>query len=764
MHGRFCEEELRVKMERKVVFPVRCIRYYRIPGFRWLVRLTFFCGSSLFLAGNPVAQRNNQISGRVVDTRTREPLVTVNVYLKDTYLGAITDGNGNYTITRIPAGDYMLVVDMIGYQNVTKGPLHLTSGDAVQINFALEEKQIVFNRPVTVTATRGKSIATEIPSSVDVITLETLELRNPDNIAEALENVQGVYIKDYGGLGDLKTISLRGSTSAQVLILLDGQRINSAQNGQVDLSTISVEGVERIEVVRGSNSAIYGADAVGGVVNIITKRHGESQGFSGSVSSMVGSFGSRSYESSLLYAKGGQSASLSSKWMSADGDFSYTDLYGGREKRLNSDFTSTDLFAKYRMEFGDPFYQKNMEISWKYFTSERGSPGGIDVPYFEARSENTNQQFNYLFTGKVFNLLNDIRVQGYLHTGVSTYDNDEGLVAVHSFFNNRAYGTEVQMHSVLTEWQVFTYGVGTRYDWLEAGSFPNFKKRLSYNFFALSETSIMFSQKRFLKSVYIVPSLRYDGTDDFGDTFSPKVGAVVNFDLGHQWLSTFKFNIGASYRAPTFNDLYWPEDAWTKGNPDLRPESGGDWDVGIRLQYPILGGLYFESTYFSNEMDNLIVWQESAGLWSPQNVDRSRTQGVETTLSLNPIPRIVTASINHTYLHATNLSDERTVKGKYLVYRPRHTVNASVDITYGMATLTYQFNYTTRRYVKPSNTIWLDPYEVSDVVLSIRQRIHNLRPKVSLQVKNMFDEEYQLIRHHPVPGREYRLTLGIDFK
>ena len=249
-----------------------------------------------------------------------------------------------------------------------------------------------------------------------------------------------------------------------------------------------------------------------------------------------------------------------------------------------------------------------------------------------------------------------------------------------------------------------------------------------------------------------------DATSDFENRLSPKVGAVVNF--GESWQTTFKFNVGMSYRAPTFNDLYWPEDAWTKGNPDLKPESGLDGDVGVRLQYPVLGGLYLESTYFSNQMKNLIIWLETAGLWSPENVETSRIQGVETNFSLNLIPKLMTLTGNYTFLHAINQSEDRVLQGKYLVYRPRHTLNLSVQLNLGIVTTQYQFNYTSLRYVKPANTVWLDPYHSSD--LAVKLRTDQVGTWVSLQIKNMFNEEYQIIQHHPVPGREFRANLAVS--
>ncbi|HRU93217.1 MAG TPA: TonB-dependent receptor plug domain-containing protein, partial [Candidatus Marinimicrobia bacterium] len=198
-------------------------------------------------------------------------MVGVNVYLKNTSIGTATNDAGFYKIENIPLGQYQICVEMIGYEKPPVKYVKIIANQNLELNFELNVQVIDFQESVTITATRGHNLITEVPSSVDVIKMEDLEVRNPQNLAEALQNLQGVYIKDYGGLGNTKTISLRGSSSEQVLVMLDGQRLNNPQTGQVDLALIETEGIERIEVVRGGNSALYGSDAVGGVINIITK-------------------------------------------------------------------------------------------------------------------------------------------------------------------------------------------------------------------------------------------------------------------------------------------------------------------------------------------------------------------------------------------------------------------------------------------------------------------------------------------------------------
>ncbi len=714
----------------------------------------------LFVVSEDLSAQAGGIYGYILDRNTGKPIEQACVVLDPDSIGAETNSDGIYFIPKIPSGRYELRVVMIGYETMSEHSVMIQPDESREMNFFLKPIILTGSDEIVVTATRGKSMTNEVPASVDVISMEKIELLAPQNMAEVLENVQGVFIKDYGGIGGNKTISLRGSSSEQVLVLLDGQRLNDAQSGQVDFSSISLEGVERIEVVRGGNSALYGADAVGGVINIITNKKHDREGISGSLKMMNGSFQSLSIEPALKIRYNKFGGSLSYKYLSSEGDFTYKNLEGRDEKLKNNDIIAQDLFARFYYLFDDSLFQRTLNFSYKYYDSERGSPGNIELPYRSARLWNTNQQFNTTFSGKVFNLMNDFQVQAYAHTGNSRYKNDEGLVPIDSRYDNGTYGLETQMQSIFTAGQLITYGAGYRNDWLNSEEFADDHTRDSYYIFLQNETEIKMKNHYPVKSLTFVPAVRLDGFSDFGSHVSPKIGGVINF--GHSWQTSLKWNAGLSYRAPNFNELYWPEDAWTKGNPDLKAEHGYDWDAGIRLRYPILNVIALDVTYFDVHMNDLILWQSTGQLWMPLNVDKSRNRGIEASISLSPVAKRIMLNANYTFLDARNLSDDLTTKDKYLVYRPRHTFNTAVTINYRNLTLKYDFQYVGKRYVNPANTKFMEAYGNSDLTVAYVQDFDNWTSNLSFQVKNLLDERYQIIQYHPLPGREMRINLGIS--
>jgi outer membrane cobalamin receptor len=200
------------------------------------------------------------------------------------------------------------------------------------------------------------------------------------------------------------------------------------------------------------------------------------------------------------------------------------------------------------------------------------------------------------------------------------------------------------------------------------------------------------------------------------------------------------------------------------GNPDLKPEHGTDWDLGFRLRYPVLNGIAFDANYFSLRLTDLIVWQQGGvgGKWAPENVSKALIQGVEGFLNLKLIPEHVDLVVNYTYLDARNDDeDDRNTYRKYLVYRPKNTLNINLSGSWLGFTGSLSWQYVGYRYVVPANTVWLDPYQIADLTLGWQHELKGCDLDITFQIKNMFDELYEFVQYQPIPGREFRLNVGI---
>jgi vitamin B12 transporter len=263
------------------------------------------------------------------------------------------------------------------------------------------------------------------------------------------------------------------------------------------------------------------------------------------------------------------------------------------------------------------------------------------------------------------------------------------------------------------------------------------------------------------KRAIIIPAARWDSFSDFGGRTSPKVGLVLS--MGDEWQASIKGNYGWSFRAPSFNDLYWPQDPWTRGNPNLRPESGKDFDIGAMLRHPFWWGLSVDAAYFQNNVTDLISWQPgSSGLWMPGNVGMAKIQGMEAKIAVTPWNSVLRIEWNYTNVLAVNETDVPNEQGKILPYRPRHTHNVSIEADYAGVSMRATTTYVTKRYTSIANTMALPSYMTADASIGWRYSVSGVPMHIQCEGKNLFDLEYQIMDGFPMPPREFRLTLGID--
>jgi outer membrane cobalamin receptor len=704
-----------------------------------------------------LAQEKASLYGTVINLESEEGLEAVNIFFKDSKIGTMSNKLGCYSILNIDPGTYELITSMMGYKHFTQS-ITLKPGERRNLDISMKQMILDYGKNVIVTASRTQKLIEEIPASVDLIDEDYLAMTNPQDVGEALRDIKGLMIKSYGGLGATQMISLRGSSSEQVLVLIDGQRINNAQNGYIDLSNIAPNNIEKIEIVKGASSALYGSDAVGGVINIITKSSNEKNNFQFSAKTLIASFHAYSFETSIDHANKDLSFNVNYKYLNSLGDFTYTDNYGAEKTRLNADIESHSFSTGLKYAFSKLSKHPEIMLKYTHHQAERGAPGTIEPYYYEARMWDRSDNIYLKVNSKFINQFNNLSFLSSYQTTSNRYLNEEMLSITDNSFGTRSFNSEIQGHSVLNESIVLTYGLGQNYNTMDNFQIDTSYQRLTLYTFLLNESKIVFDHAT-LKSLIITPSLRYDIHSDFSNVLSPKIGAVMN--IGDVWKTGIKSNFGLSYRAPTFNDLYWPEDNYTVGNPNLLPESGMDWDLGCRLQYPILAGLYIESVYFNNHMTNLIIWESDAGKWMPKNVDEALIHGVENELKLNIIEGYLSTNINYTFLKAVNLSENPNEYGKQLVYRPMNTINASVNASYRTISFIYNFNITDYRYTNRTNTEWLSAYTVSDLIFVYRPHLRNIHLNVNFQIKNLFNAQYRIMKNLPMPGREFRLSFEI---
>lgn len=504
-------------------------------------------------------------------------------------------------------------------------------------------------------------------------------------IQEVLSQQPGVDVQEYGSLGQYTSIGIRGSSAEQVLVLLDGVRLNTVGGGAVDFSSIPLDSLDRIEIIRGGATAQYGSDAMGGVINIITKRARKKQSFE--LSGGGGSF--QTAKQNLGYSRRFENWSflLDQTFAKSAGDFSFittptiigaASIGGGQEfTRTNNSFWSNNSLFKIE---GSPKKDLNLSLTTDWFVSRRQIAATeqevilfppSQLPLGRERLLKNVTALKAELKSLGLEGLN-LQIQPYYRYNFSHFSDPQpalgGAIDVKNFDHSvgglMAWDYSLPQGFVLHHFK-FNYEI--KRDWFDSHSplgnpTTGFHQRITNGVYGGDEIS--FWEDKF----FLSPEARFENTTDFGSKYALHLG-LKGKPL--DWL-TLKSNIENSFRYPNFIELYLPNEGIIRGNPDLRPESAINFDAGFEIKYPYG---WFSATYFLNEINNSIIFVPiSAFTIAPVNTDQVRAQGTELAFTFTPWEHL-DISGNYTYLHATLKST-----GQQLPGRPKQKANVTLTL------------------------------------------------------------------------------------
>ncbi len=488
---------------------------------------------------------------------------------------------------------------------------------------------------VVVTATSQPDEEKRVGSASTVITREQIEKSGKTLVLELLRSVPGLDVVQSGTPGSLTSIFTRGTNSTQTLVLVDGVRMNSPYFPGYDFSAMTTENVERIEIVRGPFSALYGSDAMGGVVQIFTRS--AAQGMSGRATGEAGNQGQGQGSAFLSAGEGPFSATGSFRYAAFDGERPNTDW-----RQRNG---SAGLEA--RLPGGG-----RVAVEGSVLDGEVGNPGPVGAPstargFFREERLAVPGSFPLSGANRLDVLLADVRSKpAYRDTdgGFSSRTDAETLQA-------RISDTaKIGAHSltVLASWERW-----------KVDDASNFGTNLDGQRTTLWGAGAQDTAT--LGPVTVTAGVRFDHHSAFGDAWSPR-GTIAWLSPGSLW--KVRVSGGGAFRAPTVGELYYP----FVGNPDLKPERAVSWEAGVERY--VAGGRA-EVSLFWNDLKDLIVFDfaESKNF----NVGRARTRGVEVGWRQEVLAGL-SADATYTYLDARN-----RVTDTPLVRRPRHRAALGLD-------------------------------------------------------------------------------------
>jgi len=622
----------------------------------------------------------------------------------------------------------------------------------------------------------------------------SLELKNQResvrDIPEILASMVGVRVKQYGGLGSFATVSIRGSSSNQVMVYFDGVPLNDPFMGSSDLSDIPVVGVERVEVYRGFSPFEFGSSAIGGAINLSTEiPSGDTVPRENSLSIIAsnGSFGTRRYTLSCYNRQHGVSLRLNGMFLTSRGDFEFLDDRATPEnpdddmetKRENNDFTLWNLIGS--LSFTAPFDSK---ISFVHLLTRRegGVPGIGSYQSTIARSERT-RNISYLkfelpsalqkrinFKVRVFR--STIREKFHDPLGDITplrQETDNRITSSGSNFLLRLTPRTIPLRlNLFSEYKLEKFNPCSYMPEPSAG--PE-RKRRSFSFspgldiFLFHEKTIFTLNEKYEwheNEFYNEPPFPWLPPTPQGRvqkrTWSPHIGVRVNITDN----IVLKGNAGRYYRLPTFLELFGNLGSVT-GSSELEPEEGVNRDIGIVIKserLSLLRNLFLEAVFLHNSAKNLILFFPNSQYTSkPTNIGEAEIKGFEFSLGTT-FPGGIKLMGNYTFLDSKDTSPIPYYNGKTLAGRPEHEAFVSLTLPLRIASIKYELNYIGSNYIDRANMKPVPERKIHNISISAGST--DKRGKFNLEVKNITDNRISDINAFPLPGRSVYVTLMIS--
>lgn len=618
---------------------------------------------------------------------------------------------------------------------------------------------------------------------VQVLSGEQLRKLSVYSVADAVRYFSGVQIKDYGGIGGLKTVNIRSMGSHHVGVFYDGIELGNAQNGVVDLGRFSLDNMEAVSMYNGQKSAIFQPAkdfASASSIYMVTrtpsfknsKRNNLSVGIKG------GSFAT--INPSVLWEHRFSDklrSSISAEYMSTSGEYKFRyakkNGYDTTEVRKNGDVSSL------RVE--GALFGKITDGEWKaklyYYNSERGYPGA-SVREEPGKFKNQDRQWDdNLFVqgsfrkrfGSVYSLLvNGKYAYDHLH-----YLSDPNLDVSTMYVDNRYKQQEGYLSAAnlftIYDWWSASLSTDLQFNTLDA-DLVDFVYPERYTLLTSAATSINFERFKFQAS--LLHTYVKDVTHKIGGQAGEKSVFTPTAVVSYRPFRYTDLNIRAFYkrvfRMPTLNDLYYT----FIGNKDLKPEYTNQYNLGVTYAINIpkywLRRLEFQVDGYYNQVEDKIIAMPTSNQfrWTMLNLGYVEIRGVDVAVQgFWKIGKVdVSTRLNYTYQKAQDFTDrDSRYYGGQIPYVPWHSATAILGASYRGWDLNYSFIYTGERYEAVANIAenYAQPWYTHDLALSKTVNFNKTSLRVTAEVNNIFNQPYEVVQCYPMPGTNFKIKINI---
>lgn len=611
---------------------------------------------------------------------------------------------------------------------------------------------------------------------------EQLQRLGSLQLSDVVKHFAGVNIKDYGGIGGLKTVSVRSLGAEHTAVSYDGIAITDYQTGQIDIGRYSLENVDHVSLSIGQDNNIFQPArlfASASILNIstLTPVFSKGQHFNGTAALKTGSWGLLNPSFHLQRKIGSRWAiAQTAEWMSSDGRYPFTLYYTNQEGNLSSKEKRNNTGVRnLRLEselFGNFSDNEQLRLKVYYYQSSRGLPGSTTYYYNHSSQHLWDKNF-FVQSHYLHELSNHWAIQAsakwnwsYQHYLDPDYNNTVGKTE-NSYFQQEYYLSASLLYR-LCDRLSFSFSSDESLNRLNANladfSFPQ-------RFTWLSVAAVKYVDAHFALSSSLLSTVtdEHVRTGDAGAghrRLSPFASFSVKPFNAHD--IRLRFFYKDIFRLPTFNDLYYT----SVGNVDLRPEKTRQFNAGItynKERWGIVSLLTASVDAYYNKVTDKIVAIPTKNLfiWSMTNLGKVDMRGLDMSGAVSVTPCRgwgIDLSGNYSYLKALDVTDSngKTYK-QQIAYTPRISASAQCAVVSPWVTLSYTYLHSGKRYMLGQNIAAnrLSGYDDSSISLRRLFVYKGLSWNAAVEMLNMMNKNYEIVKNFPMPGRSFRIQIGI---
>lgn len=594
---------------------------------------------------------------------------------------------------------------------------------------------------------------------------------------EAVKTFSGVQIKDYGGIGGVKTVSVRSLGTQHTAISYDGVTVSNAQSGQVDIGRFNLSNVEMISLSIGQVEDIFQTARMFASAGVLSIRTAKPE-FNASNTNLgaaigIGSFGTynpSAYWQQKLNDK--WSFAINGDWLTSEGNYPYTLKNGSsstREKRLNSDVNTIRAEANLYGNLG-----KKGELSFKanWISSQRGLPGSVIYYNSDARERLWDEAgfvqvyYSNKLSGR-WALKGQLKYNYAWNKYRDENESYQGGARTDYYTQRELYGSVSAKYTPAKN-----IGIVLSQDFFRNtldASFENFcypERYTSLTALAARYDNGRLSATASLLSTFITENLERGTAAPDRFRLSPSVS--VSYKLFKEHNLRVRASYQDIFRTPTFNDLYYDR----VGNSSLNPEIARQVNLGFTwrgMLGNLLDDISLQVDAFYNKVEEKIVALPTLFVWRMLNMGEVEIKGLDVNLGISlPLSADFRVRMqgNYSYQYAVDVTDPSSKNYRdQIPYTPRHSGNLSVSVLNGWVNLGYIMSVVGNRYALPQNISWnrMTGYVEHSVSAEKVLGAKDFKLHLQLECQNLTDKQYDVIQYYPMPGRSFRITFKFEY-